>query len=451
MIGIVQNNIQKCSKAVTTAAAAKVFLKVPAFGYKTLSAEDYLFNQRDANFANKTQQALLKPLAGCNHSEGSSDEINLIGAPLGQPKEEYKDYDVLQRSLTVNNPDLLFIQMDPSPFMARQRFMAHKCALKGVEDYEVNALEQIDPLKPQSWEECVVNLTVLDMLKRNQVHTEFQFIDTYNAYSYPNIQDKEITESLTQPFIQAINEHVVYKNYSPYHLVNRTLYTGLMGKQKVMLGDMPEPLLRSILGNTVEIQEMRDLFKFVLTKMKDLKEPISIRDASINFLPHIFNLPRDLYMTALLKDTFQAAQQITAVIGMHHLNPIQQYWEGPPVGINFTEATRIPDRIRGETDEVLIEKQAIMDVMLGTRVWGEKYIANPFPYIEQDITKISDQEYQAMKKCFFLYMKKYETFKNKLINELPHLQNVSPLLSQQTAIKALQTQESLAKRPLPQQ
>lgn len=80
-----------------------------------------------------------------------------------------------------------------------------------------------------------------------------------------------------------------------------------MGKQKVMLGDMPEPLLRSILGNTIDIQEMRDLFKFVLTKMKDLKQPISIRDATINFLPHIFNLPRDLYMAALLKETFQAA------------------------------------------------------------------------------------------------------------------------------------------------
>lgn len=71
-----------------------------------------------------------------------------------------------------------------------------------------------------------------------------------------------------------------------------------------------------------------------------------------------------------------------------------------------------------------------MDVMLGTRAWGEKYIANPFPYIEQDITKINDEEFQAMKRCFFLYMKKYDSFKNKLINELPHLQNVSPLISQ---------------------
>ena len=61
-----------------------------------------------------------------------------------------------------------------------------------------------------------------------------------------------------------------------------------MGKQKVMLGDMPENLLRLIVGNHVNIEEMRDLFKFVLTSMKGLKEPISIKEASVNVLPHIF-------------------------------------------------------------------------------------------------------------------------------------------------------------------
>lgn len=67
----------------------------------------------------KASSHILRPLEGCNHAEGSSDEIHLIGAPLGNPREEYKDYDDLARSFTVNNPDLLFIQMDPSPFIAR--------------------------------------------------------------------------------------------------------------------------------------------------------------------------------------------------------------------------------------------------------------------------------------------------------------------------------------------
>ena len=38
--------------------------------------------------------------------------------------------------------------------------------------------------------------------------------------------------------------------------------------------------------------------------------------------------------------------------------------------------------------------------MLETRTWGEKYIANPFPYIEEDITKIGEKNYATLKKCF---------------------------------------------------
>jgi len=43
--------------------------------------------------------------------------------------------------------------------------MAHKCALKETEDYDIKAIQCIDPNQPESWEETVVNLTVLDMLK----------------------------------------------------------------------------------------------------------------------------------------------------------------------------------------------------------------------------------------------------------------------------------------------
>lgn len=70
--------------------------------------------------------------------------------------------------------------------------MAHKCALKEVEDYSVHGVQTVDPLKVDSWEECVVNLVVLDMLNKNKAHTEFDYTDTLATYSYPYIQDKEI-------------------------------------------------------------------------------------------------------------------------------------------------------------------------------------------------------------------------------------------------------------------
>jgi hypothetical protein len=46
---------------------------------------------------------------------------------------------------------------------------------------------------------------------------------------------------------------------------------------------------------------------------------------------------------------------------------------------------------------MLIEKQAILDVLLDTRAWGEKYVTNPFPYIEEDLTKIKPDDLKKYK------------------------------------------------------
>ena len=160
------------------------------------------------------------------------------------------------------------------------------------------------------------------------------------------------------------------------------------------------------------------MFKFVLTKIQELKQPISMKDASVNFLPHVFQAPKDYYMTAILKEAFQAATCIVAMVGLPHFNPIQRYWEPAPHGINFEEAIKIPDRIKGESDEEQIEKQAILDVMLESRAWGKKYISNPFPYLVEDITSIKDDDYKKLKKSFLINLKKYESFRNKNVKEL---------------------------------
>ena len=75
--------------------------------------------------------------------------------------------------------------------------------------------------------------------------------------------------------------------------------------------------------------------------------------------------------------------------------------------MNFSQATKIPKRIANETNEMLIEKQAILDVLLDTRLWGDKYITNPFPYIESDITKIPADDLKHFKKHFYINLRKY--------------------------------------------
>lgn len=115
-----------------------------------------------------------------------------------------------------------------------------------------------------------------------------------------------------------------------------------MGRHKVMLGGMPETLYRMILGKSLTIHEFRDVFRTIVSRNRELTTPFSTRQAAENFMPHIFHTPKDLYMTALLKESFQAATQMVCAVGMEHYRPIQEYWIGPPSGINYMEATRIP-------------------------------------------------------------------------------------------------------------
>ena len=84
-------------------------------------------------------------------------------------------------------PDLIFLQMEPMPYITRQRYMAHKCALNEVEDYSVKAVENPNDPKPLTWEECVVNLLTLDMLRANNTHMKLDYTKGVVSYPYPDL------------------------------------------------------------------------------------------------------------------------------------------------------------------------------------------------------------------------------------------------------------------------
>lgn len=55
---------------------------------------------------------------------------------------------------------------------------------------------------------------------------------------------------------------------------------------------------------------------------------------------------------------------------------------------------------------------------MDSRVWGAKYLSNPFPYIIDDITKANENELNGMKKCFAVNYNKYMQFKNIKLKEI---------------------------------
>jgi len=52
---------------------------------------------------------------------------------------------------------------------------------------------------------------------------------------------------------------------------------------------------------------------------------------------------------------------------------------------------------------------------MDSRVWGEKYISNPFPYISEDITKFKEADLKYYKKTFYINLKKYQAFWDQVV------------------------------------
>lgn len=61
-------------------------------------------------------------------------------------------------------------------------------------------------------------------------------------------------------------------------------------------------------------------------------------------------------------------------------------------------------------------------MLLDTRAWGEKYVTNPFPYIEEDITKIPEADLKHFKQHFFINLKKYQAFRDKICHPEAYIQ-----------------------------
>ena len=84
--------------------------------------------------------------------------------PLG-PIETTLDF--FHQTIASVEPDLIFLQMEPMPFITRQRYMSHKCAMHEVEEYSLKGVPDFGHPNPYSWEEAVVNLITIDMIRAN--------------------------------------------------------------------------------------------------------------------------------------------------------------------------------------------------------------------------------------------------------------------------------------------
>lgn len=83
------------------------------------------------------------------------------------PKTDGSFINLFTEAVGKTQPDLIFLQLDPMPFVVRQRYISHKCALHEVEDYNIKGVQNLNYPYPYTWQEAIVNLITIDMLRAN--------------------------------------------------------------------------------------------------------------------------------------------------------------------------------------------------------------------------------------------------------------------------------------------
>ena len=87
--------------------------------------------------------------------------------------------------------------------------MAQKCALHELEDYDPKAMQDFQDPCPNTWEEAVVNLVTIDMLRANNTHMKIDYTKGLCTYPYPDLQDQRTHDNLTPKFIEAVTNHII--------------------------------------------------------------------------------------------------------------------------------------------------------------------------------------------------------------------------------------------------
>jgi hypothetical protein len=58
------------------------------------------------------------------------------------------------------------------------------------------------------------------MLAANNTHMKIDYTKGLSTFAYPDLQEKRVHDNLEGKFVEAITNHIICDNWSPYYEVN---------------------------------------------------------------------------------------------------------------------------------------------------------------------------------------------------------------------------------------
>ncbi|CAG9315698.1 unnamed protein product [Blepharisma stoltei] len=341
---------------------------------------------------------------------GDSKRLGLYGMPRTDLDFEKQEEEPLLLAIADYKPSIILLQIDPMHYMKRFRHIEQEFAKRDPNN-AINIQERdLENPAPNGLNEIEAGMEVIDVVKMIETGKK---IDLNTALS--NIRAvksvDEINEKSEQfkEYSEAILAHILGNMPMKFPYMTPLLVFSLYNQNEIALIDMPEPLLRMHIANKYSLEELTGIAAQLVEGLNDhfstSEKIITLENIAYDQFPQIFQYPRDIYIASVHNEYMKENDSVVSFVNNPTYLALPEIWKEAD-NLSFKEACQIPPKIPEDTNEILIEKHALLDVILETNIWASKYTKNPFPYIglKSEITPEDKQKYKEIfKQKYFQY------------------------------------------------
>lgn len=253
---------------------------------------------------------------------------------------------------------------------------------------------------------------------RSEFQSHASFKKKFNQEGELNPEEKE---EFVKGILSIIENHIEKTDFlTNYHSFFLILLTHCILNRPMYLCDIPEMYLRMIISYNFSLQETIGEFRNALQIIKSSNDFLNENSMQSLVFRSLIENSRFFYIRSLINEILKEnpKAKFSLILRMDRFFSFQKYYEVSDLEHTWEAAFDVPKRPpieKGETDEELIEKHALLDVMLQTNLWGREYVKNPFPYISEDFETLNESDVKDLKKKFYVNFQKYEKIKQEFL------------------------------------
>jgi hypothetical protein len=230
-----------------------------------------------------------------------------------------------------------------------------------------------------------------------------------------NSEDKDFND-LFQSLLQNVFPNESFSGYE--FLINLLFLKSLNLNEEIYLSQIPSLYHRMLLGTLVNLSDLQEIFKLILSTCKETQANDNFLTISNAIMSPLSHFPNDVYLKVLLDEISRnnPEKEIDVFVQSVYFHPFKKYYEASKQSLfEWKDAFVLPPIPETESDEAMIEKHALLDLLYGTKIWESGYVYNPFPYLREDYEELKEEDKNELKKIFYSNYKKYENIREGFI------------------------------------